>query len=97
MSNIISFLERVGQDAELRCAGKTGMAAALTAAQVDAEAFSAILNGDRDHLEQLLDARSNLVCAVFPAKDEPDQDEAPVPEEDEKPSSAAWRAVASAG
>lgn len=64
MSNVITFLETMGQSAELRHAAKPALYKALDAHQVDQDAQWAILRGDATRLEALMGARSKLVCLV---------------------------------
>lgn len=65
MSSVIRFLETMGQNADLRHAAKPTLYKALNAQQVDRDAQWAILRGDKNRLEALLGARTNMVCAVF--------------------------------
>jgi hypothetical protein len=85
MSKVIRFLETVGQDAQLRHATNNEMELALTCAGIDPEPQAAILNSDKAQLEALLGARINVVCAVFPGKEDDDEEEeeTPVPDDDE--------------
>lgn len=85
MSKVISFLETVGQDAQLRHATNNEMELALTRAQIAPEPRAAILNNDKSQLEALLGARINVVCAVYPGKEDDDEEEeeTPVPDDDE--------------
>ena len=85
MSNVIGFLERMGQDAQLRHADNNEMELALNRAEIDPNLQTAILNGDQVQLEALLGARTNVVCAIMPGKEEDDEegDEHPLPDDDE--------------
>ena len=64
MSNAIDFLERMGQDAHLRYAVSSAMAAALAQAEVAQEVRGAILGADAARLESLLGASANICCMV---------------------------------
>jgi hypothetical protein len=75
MSNVIDFLERLGQDAQLRHATSTEVEQALTHAQIDPALRAAVLSGDQRALEARLGAKSNVCCMVFVPKDDGDQEE----------------------
>jgi hypothetical protein len=64
MSNVIRFLETMGSNADLRYAAKSTQYNALNAANVDQDAQWAVLRGDKDRLESLLGARTEMVCAI---------------------------------
>jgi hypothetical protein len=73
MSNVIAFLERMGQDAQLRRASRTEVELALAGAQIDSELKAAILAKDHQKLEVLLGS-SNVCCMVeAQVSDEDDQ------------------------
>jgi hypothetical protein len=65
MSNVVDFLEMIGQDARLRHASQDEMKLALVDVQMDADLRAAILAKDQLQLETLLGA-SNTCCVVFP-------------------------------
>lgn len=73
MSNVIDFLERMGQDARLCRASQSEVEVALANAQIDPELQMAILAGDPLKLELLL-GQNNVCCAFFPGKDDEDED-----------------------
>lgn len=79
MSNIVKFLEKVGQDCDLRAAKTHAWQAALDQQVLSPELRQALLNRDQSALTTLLGARSNVVCAVFPAR-EPEPNDVPVEE-----------------
>ena len=81
MSNLIAFLESLGRDAAVPTQGDD-FAAAVRAADLDDRAEAALLSGDHATLAQLLGARPTMICALFPADDQPAEDE-PQPEGDE--------------
>jgi hypothetical protein len=66
MSNVISFLERMGRDAQLRHSSQSEMELALARAEIDPELQAAIRARDQRKLEILLRGR-NVCCALFPS------------------------------
>ncbi len=83
MSNVIQLLEKIGQDSALRFAATDELNSETALADVRPEIADALKIGDQEKLVALLGARTNIVCAVFPAKqdeDEKDDDK----EEDEQ-------------
>lgn len=86
MSNVIGFLEKMGQDAELRHATNGEMELALAATAIEPELQVAILSSDQSEMEALLGTRTNLICGLAPGKDD-DDDEIPVEDDDEISSS----------
>lgn len=64
MSNLIGFLERAGQDAQLRYATKESLEAALTNAGIAADVRAAILSGDHDRLTTLAGATPPVCCCL---------------------------------
>jgi hypothetical protein len=95
MSNVIAFLETMGQDAVLRRAGRAELYRELTERQVDADAQWAILRGDSERLEALLGAPTIVCCSVNPGKEGEEEEEEPS-REDEITMQSAIRLVASA-
>lgn len=83
MSNVIEFLEKLGQDAQLRDASQEELAEALAKAQVDAPFCSAILAKDASQLQDLLGLRP-MFYVQMPAEEEEEEDEE---ENDEEPKS----------
>lgn len=63
MSNVISFLEWMGQDAKLRHASRGEVEIALANAQIDPDLRVAILGKDQQQLETLLGG--NTVCCML--------------------------------
>lgn len=97
MSNVIGFLEKMGQDAVLRHATQDDMALALTRAQIDPELQAAILGKDQARIEALLGATTSVCCALFPEKqDEDNSEDEPLKDDDEISAQAVVRGVASA-
>ena len=95
MSNVISFLERLGQDATLRHASKGDVALALTRAQIDPDLSAAILAGKQSEIEMLLGADTNVCCGLAPEKRE-DEEEQPSKDDDEAKMLQNFRGIASA-
>ena len=83
MSNIIDFLERFGRDAELRSATSEMVEHALQEAGIEPAGRVAILANDRDALEVLLRADSNVCCMIF-KEDEEEEEEKEDEEEEEE-------------
>jgi hypothetical protein len=78
MSNVIDFLERWGQDSQLRHATSAELEQALLHAGIEPAGRAAILGADRCTLESLLGARSRLVCAILVPEDEDEELPPPV-------------------
>jgi hypothetical protein len=83
MSNVIDFLERLGQDAQLRYATNAEIEQALAGAQIDPAVRAAILGEDQLQLEALLGAATNVCCMVHPAEEEDDDLEEDDDEDDD--------------
>ena len=106
MSNIIDFLERMGQDAQLRHASQSDLELALEGMQIDSELQAAILAKDPSQLEALLE-RAPLFCMQFPGKEDEeegdgegendDTEESPSRESEELVLQPLFRNVASVG
>ncbi len=89
MTDIIDFLEKLGQDAQLRHADCGEIREALADARIDKTAAAAILAGDERTLARHLGARTDLNCLIFAPRrapgEEPDKEpekEGDVPEQD---------------
>lgn len=78
MSKIISLLEKMGQNAEFRYANAEQLA--LLMADTDTALIDVVIAGDQAGLEQLLGARTNVVCGIHPA-DQPDEEPQDEPED----------------
>ncbi|OOG38139.1 hypothetical protein B0E51_14915 [Rhodanobacter sp. C05] len=98
MSNVIDFLERMGQDAKLRHASQNEVELALASEQIDPELHAAILAKDQRWIEGLL-GQGNVCCMLMPSKEEDDEDaeESPSKEDEEVTSQSAFFTVASVG
>lgn len=73
MTDVIDFLERMGQDAQLRHGSQREVELALTSAEIASELHGAILARDPSRLE-LVVGRRNVCCAQFPGKEDEDED-----------------------
>ena len=85
MTETIDFLQKLGQDAQLRHAGCGEIGQALIAARIDKMAAAAILAGDERALAAYLAARSNVCCLIFAPRredEEKPEKEGEVPEQD---------------
>jgi hypothetical protein len=70
MSNIIQFLESIGQDAALSTMSPEEYAEKVKALPVDDLAQHALLNRDQDALNSLLGGRMKMMMALVPAEDD---------------------------
>lgn len=74
MSNVIDFLERMGQDARLRHASQNEVELALVSEQVDLDLQAAILAKNSSHLGALL-GQGVFCCMQEPGKEDDDEDD----------------------
>jgi len=97
MSNVIGFLERMGQDALLRHASHGDIEVELANAMIGSDLKAAILAKDQARLEVLLGS-VNVCCLVNPDKDDDDEDteESPSRENEEITTHFASRTMSSA-
>jgi hypothetical protein len=77
MSNVIDFLERLGQDSGLRHAPEAVLERALSEAQMIPELRAAILGGNQRMQETLLGASSNVCCLIHAPRPGESEDEKP--------------------
>jgi hypothetical protein len=75
VSNVIDFLQRLGQDADLRHAPRTELELALAEADIDPALREALLGADQRKLESLLGADTNVCAMISPGKKEDDEEE----------------------
>ena len=66
MSTVIDFLERMGQDAQLRHANNVQLELALANTAIGTPERATILGGNQRALGELLGAKINLCCMVYP-------------------------------
>jgi hypothetical protein len=81
VTEIIDFLEKLGQDSQLRHAGCGEIRAALAEARIDKVAAAAILAGDEPALGAYLAAPREVCCLIFAPRREDEEPE----KEDETP------------
>lgn len=98
MSNVIDFLERMGQDAKLRYAVGEAFETALAAADIDPAVRAALVDEDQSRLEALLGAPTNVCCMVQKPDDGDDlvedDEELDDDEDDEEEETKSQRLVA---
>jgi len=75
VSNVIDFLQRLGQDADLRHAPRTALELALAEAGIDPALREALLGANQRKLESLLGADTNVCAMISPGKKEDDEEE----------------------
>jgi hypothetical protein len=83
VSNVIDFLQRLGQDADLRHAPRAALELALGEAGIDPALREALLGADQRKLESLLGADTNVCAMIAPGKKEEDEEEDDDFEDDE--------------
>jgi len=74
MSNIIEFLEKIGQDSRLRNAAGLELQAAMSQAGIDPAVHAALAGADRHSLEAHVGATTNVCCMVHAAEDDSEGD-----------------------
>lgn len=74
MFDVIDFLQRVGQDAQLRHASQDEVGLALSGAEVDLELRVAILAADGQSLATKL-GKGVFCCYINPGKEDEDEDD----------------------
>ena len=85
MKNLISNLEMLGANAELQTMSAEQLVLFCAEQKISPSVLDAALSGDREFLEELLDARSNVMSILFPAEDEESEsDEAPADDDTEE-------------
>lgn len=65
MSNLVNFLENLGQNARLRHASKSELYATMNDQQIDTQAQWAVLRGDSTRLALAMKARQNMGCLLM--------------------------------
>jgi hypothetical protein len=97
MSNVIDFLERMGQNGQLRHASQNEVEFALSHAQLNPDLQAAILAKDQSQLQILL-GQGLLYCMLSPSEeDDEDAEEGPSRDGDEISLRSVFRVAASAG
>jgi hypothetical protein len=83
MSDVIDFLEQLGQNARLRHAGPKELEQVLALTAIDPALQGALLSQDAQQLGELLGAQPN-VCCLIEKPDQDDDDEEEADEDDEE-------------
>ena len=79
MSNVIAFLEKMGNNAALAKLSPADYATAVEALELDAAPRQALLDRDADALSSLMGGRLKMMCFLLPADGEQKQnDDEPV-------------------
>ena len=78
MSNIIEFLEKLGQDSRLRNASGSELQAAMELAGIEPALHAALAGADRRGLETQAGAATNVCCLIHVAEED-DAGDASVP------------------
>ena len=84
MSNVIDFLEQLGQDSRLRHATSTEVDQALLRAGIDSAVRTAISGSDWRMLEALVGATHNIFCGINVPEEQEEEDEEEEGEEEEE-------------
>lgn len=96
MSDVIDFLEKMGQDAQLRHGSQDEVELALASAEIAPELQAAILAQDQTRLETLL-GQAPLCVVFWPGEEEDEEEdeteETPSREPGETPEHTGHRAV----
>ena len=88
MSNVIQFLESMGQDAKLGNMSPDEFTTTVKALDIDDAAQHALLNRDHDALNAFLGGRMKMMMALVPAEDDDkgeDNDKNNDKDDDQKP------------
>lgn len=72
MSNVISFLQALGEKAAM---GEENYVAAIDAMQIDPQMRTALLARDQDAINRLLGGRGNVYSLLVPAEDDDKKDD----------------------
>lgn len=75
MSNVVDFLQRAGEDSQLRYAGCNGLEQALAQANIAPALRAALLNEDSTGLAALLGSRLDMCGIIFAPQDEEEPEE----------------------
>ncbi|MES2313318.1 MAG: hypothetical protein V4566_13585 [Pseudomonadota bacterium] len=81
MSDVIDFLEKMGQDAKLRHGSRDEVELALASAEIAPELQAAIIAKDQVHLETLL-GQAPVCVMYFPGEEEQDDESEETPPEE---------------
>lgn len=84
MSKVLRILDLLGQDAGLQRADSEELAQALAGMELDHGTMTALLSGDSVALTKMLGASSNVVCGLFPGKEEEEEENEESPDQDDE-------------
>ena len=87
MSDVIDFLEKLGQDSALRYASRSRLAAALSSTGFSPQLQAALVGADQRAVERILGADTNVCCVV----------NAPLQEDEDKGAARAARTGVAVG
>jgi hypothetical protein len=73
VSNVVDFLQRAGEDSQLRYAGCGGLEQALAETNIAPALREALLKGDATRLATLLGSRLDMCGFVFAPQDEEEE------------------------
>jgi hypothetical protein len=77
VSNVVDFLQRAGEDSQLRYASCSGLERALAQTNIAPGLREALLKGDATRLATLLGSRLDMCGFVFAPQDEDEDEEQP--------------------
>jgi hypothetical protein len=75
VSNVVDFLQRAGEDSQLRYAGCGGLEQALAQTNIAAPLREALLKGDSAGLAALLGSRVDMCGVIYAPQDEAPEEE----------------------
>lgn len=75
MSNVVDFLQRAGEDSQLRYADCDGLEQALAQTNIAPAVREALLNGDSTGLAALLGSRVELCGIIYAPQDQEEESE----------------------
>jgi hypothetical protein len=75
VSNVVDFLQRAGEDSQLRYAGCGGLEQALSQTNIAAPLREALLKGDSNLLAALLGSSVDMCGIIFAPQDEEEPEE----------------------
>lgn len=84
MTNVIEFLEWMGQDANWRHGHPEDVELAIASSDLTPASKAALIAQDSRYLEELLGAESGLCCLVHNPDDDEDEEEEEEEEEDDE-------------
>lgn len=75
MSNVVDFLQRAGEDSQLRYAGCGGLEQALAQTNIAPPLREALLSGDSTRLAALLGSRLDMCGIIYAPQDQEEEPE----------------------